>query len=275
MLMISRQQIESLYPRAKRDHIDSFTEQAPALFEHHGISKSANRLHYFLAQIGHESGGLVTVEENLNYSTARLLEVFPRRFSSFDDAKKCAGNAEAFGCEVYGGRLGNGRPPSKDGFIYRGRGYIQLTGRSNYAAIGAAAKIADLVDYPERAASPTHALALACAFWSSRDINQTADEDDFIKCTRKINGGTVGLQERRAWLAKVRRTLAEPPPEQPDPDIVLAVQRALIKMGFKEVGAPDGLIGRATAAGISHFREQTGLPQGMIDKDLLLSLGID
>ena len=273
--MLTVEQLRDIFPRAKQDHLDSVAQQAPQVLGRFGITDSRNRLHFFLAQIGHESGGLTIVEENLNYSAKRLMQVFPKRFPTQAAADQCAGKPETLGCTVYGGRLGNAALPSREGYIFRGRGYIQLTGRANYAAIGAAAGMPDLVDHPERAASAQHALLLAAAFWASRDINETADDDDFVACTRKVNGGTIGMVERRAWLAKVRRTLAEPPAKQPDALTVLAVQRALVTRGFREVGAPDGSIGRNTTAAIANFRDVNGLPPGLIDDALLDALGLD
>lgn len=272
--MITSDTLASLYPRAARNHLDSFAREGPAVLKHAGILETPNRLQFFLAQIGHESGGLTIVEENLNYSAKRLMEVFPQRFPTLAAAGACAGNPEAFGCQVYGGRLGNAKPPSKDGYLFRGRGYIQLTGRANYTTIGGIAGIDDLADHPERAAAPGIALALAAGFWTYKKINETADADDFVACTRRINGGLIGMAERRAWLAKVRRMLAEPPAKQPDAATVLAVQKMLVKHGYPEVGAPDGQVGRNTTAAIVRFRAKNGLPDGLIDDALLAALGL-
>lgn len=272
--MVTKDQLKSLFPRGKAEFVDSFAAQADELFDRFGIGKAPNRLHFFLAQIGHESGGLTIVEEMLNYSAKRLMEVFPSRFPTLASTSACAGNPEGFGCNVYGGRMGNAKLPSKDGFTYRGRGYIQLTGRDNYKMVGDKAGI-DLVGSPDRAASAKDALLVACAFWESRDLNAIADSGDFTKVTRRINGGTVGLAERQNWLTKVRRTLADPPAKQPDALTVLAVQKALVQKGFKETGAPDGEIGRNTAAAIRNFRLKNGLPDGMIDDALLKALGLE
>lgn len=272
--MITSDKLASLYPRAPKDRLDSFVKDGPAVLKQAGILDTPNRLHFFLAQLGHESGGLTIVEENLNYSARRLMEVFPNRFPTAEVAAACAGNPEAFGCQVYGGRLGNAKPPSKDGYLFRGRGYIQLTGRANYTTVGAEAGLADLPDHPERAAMPRNALALAAAFWSLKKINENADADDFAGCTRRVNGGLIGMAERRAWLDKVRRVFADPPAKQPDAATVLAVQKRLVKLGYTEVGAPDGDIGRHTTSAIVRFRQKNGLPQGMIDDTLLAALGL-
>ncbi|MEH3121370.1 MAG: peptidoglycan-binding protein [Sphingomonas phyllosphaerae] len=272
--MITSDKLASLYPRAPKDRLDSFAKDGPAVLKQAGILDTPNRLQFFLAQLGHESSGLTVVEENLNYSARRLMEVFPRRFPTAEAAATCAGNPQAFGCQVYGGRLGNAKPPSLDGYLFRGRGYIQLTGRANYTIVGEKAGIKDLPAHPERAATPANALALAAAFWTLKDINETADADDFLDCTRRVNGGLIGMAERRAWLDKVRRVLADPPATQPDAATVLAVQKRLVKLGYTEVGAPDGDVGRHTTSAIARFRRQNGLPEGLIDQALLTALGL-
>ncbi|WP_051272849.1 peptidoglycan-binding protein [Sphingomonas phyllosphaerae] len=271
--MITSDKLASLYPRAPKDRLDSFVNDGPGVLKQAGITDTPNRLFFFLAQLGHESGGLTIVEENLNYSAKRLMVVFPKRFPT-PEAAACAGNPEALGCQVYGGRLGNAKLPSKDGYLFRGRGYIQLTGRANYTIVGDKAGIKDLPSNPDRAATPANALALAAAFWTLKNINETADADDFVDCTRRVNGGLIGIAERRAWLNKVRRVFADPPANQPDAATVLGVQKRLVKLGYTEVGAPDGDIGRHTTSAIARFRQKNGLSPGMIDDQLLTALGL-
>lgn len=272
--MVSRQQLGVLFPRATAARLDAFAQQAPALFTRFGISGTANRLHFFLAQIAHESGGLTVTEENLNYSAPRLMQVWPSRFPTLASAEAVARNPEKLGNQVYANRNGNGPPQSGDGYRFRGRGYIQLTGRANYAAIGAVVGI-DLVASPDRAASVQDALLVACGYWQHRGLNAICDTGDFVRLTRVINGGTIGLEDRRAWLDKVRRTLAEPPRQQPSASVVRHVQLALRLRGHTEVGAADGIIGERTASAIRLFRMRNGLPDGLIDDQLLDLLDID
>jgi putative chitinase len=172
--------------------------------------------------------------------------------------------------------MGNGPEGSGDGFRFRGRGYIQITGRDGYANVGREAGL-DLVGQPDLAFSPEHALPVACGFWRWKSVNEVCDTGDFEKVTRRINGGTVGMTDRRAWLDKVRRTLATPPSPaaQPPVDEVIAVQRALQARRFTEVGAADGVVGPRTIAAITRFRQQNGLPAGLIDAKLKRALGID
>ena len=271
--MVTLAQLEMLYPRAASGHLASFASQATALFNEFGIAQLPNRLHFFLAQIGHESGGLSIIEENMNYRAQRIIQVWPSRFPTIDSALPFAGNSERLGNNVYANRLGNGPPESGDGFRYRGRGYIQITGKDGYKEVGARAGI-DLVTKPERAFAPADSLHVACAFWRWKDLNTLSDTGDFTKVTRRINGGTIGIPDRLAWLDKVRRTLSNPPAQQPAVETVRAVQRALMARGFTSVGAADGDLGKHTASAIRLFRSRNGMSDGLIDAALLKVLGI-
>ena len=272
--MISLEQLGALYPRARDGHLQAFAELCGSVFDEFGISGLPVRLHFFLAQIGHESGGLSIVEENMNYSAKRMTQVWPSRFPTIADAQPFAHNPEKLANKVYANRMGNGDPQSGDGFRFRGRGYIQITGRDGYREVGTRAGL-DLIGSPELAFQPEHALRVACAFWKWKDLNTICDTGNFEKVTRRINGGTVGMDDRRAWLAKVRRILAVQPKGQSDPAVVRAVQLALRARGFNEVGAADGDLGPRTSAAISLFRERNGLSRGLIDDQLLNILGID
>lgn len=270
--MITLAQLEELYPRARTGYLQVFAATARDLFEGFGIARTANRLHFFLAQIGHESGGLSIVEEGLSYSAEHMMQVWPSRFPTLASAQTFAHSPENLGNFVYANRLGNGAAVTGDGFRYRGRGYIQITGKDGYRQVGARAGL-DLVANPESAAAPAEALRVACAFWQWKDLNTLCDTGDFTKVTRRINGGTVGLPDRLAWLEKVRRVLAEPPAAQPDAETVRAVQRALQTRGFVGIGAADGLLGKRTAAAIRQFRLNNGLGHGLLDATLLTILG--
>jgi len=270
--MISAEQVMALFPRAAPEHRAAFVTRGPALFEKNGIR--GTRLHFLLAQLGHESGGLTIVGENLNYSAKRLTQVFPRRFPTLAAAQPFANNPEKLANQVYGGRLGNGPSASGDGFRYRGRGYIQITGRENYRDIGRHAEVA-IDEEPDRAAHADHALEIACGFWKARGLNAICDTGDFTACTRRINGGTIGIEDRRAWLDKVIRIMALPPaPKKVSAETVVLVQRALQRRGFAGIGAADGDAGPRTLAAVSEFRRRAGLPPGTIDEALLDALDI-
>ncbi|PKM14083.1 MAG: glycoside hydrolase family 19 [Gammaproteobacteria bacterium HGW-Gammaproteobacteria-5] len=167
---------------------------------------SAVRCAAFLAQIGHESGQLRRLVENLNYSAAGLAATWPSRFRSADGqpnalAQRLERQPEQIANHVYADRLGNGPAASGDGWRYRGRGLIQLTGRANYRACGSAIG-ADLLTAPDLLEQPEWAAMSAAWFWSSNGLNELADAGRFEAITRRINGGTHGQPQRLAlWRA--------------------------------------------------------------------------
>ncbi|HZF31717.1 MAG TPA: peptidoglycan-binding protein [Gammaproteobacteria bacterium] len=275
--MLTREQLVGLYPKAPPDHVEAFLADEDRLFRQHGLADKSIRLHYFLAQIGHESGGLTISVENLSYSPERLMQVWPSRFPTIESAQPFAKDPEALANEVYSDRMGNGPPGSGDGFRYRGRGYIQITGKDGYREVGQRAAEMNLVAQPDDAAAPATALEAACAFWTWKGLNEFCDAGDFKKVTRKINGGLVGLVDRRAWLDKVRRTLAEPEnvEDLPEDTVIVEMQRELQRRGFTEIGTADGDVGRRTIAAITRFRAENGLPEGVVDDALLKALGVD
>jgi putative chitinase len=274
--MLTSDQIQTLYPRASDAHVAAFVTDAGRLFRDFGIGAQENRLHFFLAQIGHESGGLTITDENLSYRAERICQVWPSRFPSVTHAKACERNPEILANMVYCDRMGNGPFASGDGYRFRGRGYIQITGRDGYRNVGHIAGL-DLEAQPDLAGAPEHALRVACAFWRWKKLNELCDTGDFIAVTHRINGGTNGLDDRRAWLDKVRRTLGALPPEapvQPSPAEVIAVQRELQARGYTELGAADGFVGPRTLAAIARFRQENGMPPGQIDPHLMCALGM-
>jgi len=155
------------------------------------------RLAHFVAQLGHESQNFSRVEENLNYTAPRLREVFGERFATNAMAEPYVRNPIALANLVYSGRNGNGPIASGDGWTYRGRGLIQLTGRANYRAAGAALGIPLEAD-PDQARSPWNACLIAGWFWSMRKCNADADlgEAGLAAVTKKINGGRHGIEDR-------------------------------------------------------------------------------
>ena len=169
------------------------------------------RIAHFLAQVLHESAHMKTVQENLNYSEQALLRVF-RKYFTPSQARSYARKPKMIASRVYGGRMGNGDESTGDGWRYRGRGLIQLTGKSNYGKfsewIGG-----DVVEHPDLVAK-AYAVHSAVYYWTSRDLNRYADQDDVKKITRSINGGLNGLADRNAILDKAKQILeAEYAPE--------------------------------------------------------------
>jgi putative chitinase len=163
------------------------------------------RMADFLSQVAHESAGLSRLTENLNYRAERIVQVWPSRFRSVADAKPYAQNPQALGNKVYGGRMGNTAPG--DGWKYRGRGLIQVTGRDNYVGVrddlrAAGVRCPDFVADPDSLAEPRWAAYSAAAWWQDRGLNDLADTGDFRKQTIRINGGVNGLSDREARRAR-------------------------------------------------------------------------
>jgi putative chitinase len=273
---ITLDQLKSLYPRASDAVLKAFVKNAPKVFADFGIDALPVRLEYFLAQIGHESGGLTIFEEKLSYSARRMTEVWPSRFPTIVSATPFEHNPEKLANQVYAGRMGNGPPESGDGFRFRGRGFIQITGRDGYRNVGQRIGV-NLESDSDRASGVDDQLLIACGFWKWKALNPLCDARDFKAVTRKINGGLNGLDDRRAWLDKARRVLAMPivPTKQPDVEVVRSVQLALRARGFGSIGTADGDLGAKTAAAITLFRQRNGMAPGLIDDALLKVLALD
>ncbi|WP_396654127.1 glycoside hydrolase family 19 protein [Metapseudomonas otitidis] len=166
----------------------------------------------FLAQAAHESAGFTRLTENLNYSATGLAATWPGRFRGADEQPNALARAlhrrpEAIANVVYANRMGNGSEASGDGWRYRGRGLLQITGRAQYQRCGAALGL-PLVEQPDLLAQPEPAVLSAAWFWQVNGLNELADAGDFEAITRRINGGLNGLAERRALWAKFREALA-------------------------------------------------------------------
>ena len=161
------------------------------------------RLAHFLAQCSHESAGFARVEENLNYSAERLLQIFPKYFTK-ESADKYDHNGVMIASRVYADRMGNRDETSQDGWKFRGRGYIQLTGKDNYEKFGS--KVCEnLLTDPDLVATK-YPLLSAAWFWDSKNLNEVADvgatENEVAAITKKVNGGFNGLEERTKLFHK-------------------------------------------------------------------------
>ena len=156
------------------------------------------RLAHFLAQCGHESGGFRATQENLNYSAKGLNGIFKKYFPTEASAAAYARNPQKIANKVYGGRMGNGLEASGEGYKFRGRGYIQLTGKENYTAFGKAIG-EDILANPDKVAS-TYALLSAAWFFSKNGLHKMADggatDQVVTSITKRVNGGTIGLADR-------------------------------------------------------------------------------
>ncbi|MEM7251900.1 MAG: glycoside hydrolase family 19 protein [Pseudomonadota bacterium] len=184
-------------------YIDDFEDLLPR----YGIARSKVRLSHFFAQILHESGSLRFDSENLNYSAKALRLVFGKYFKTEAEAAEYARQPERIANRVYARRMGNGVEASGDGWRYRGRGFIQLTGKKNYQAFAKWMKDPAIVDSPQLVASdyPVHS---AVFFWDTNQLNKLADKDDVRKVTRRVNGGYNGLAHRQELHHKANGLLS-------------------------------------------------------------------
>lgn len=176
-------------------HIDAkWVDPLNDTFAKFGISTPRQQA-AFIGQCGHECGNFRILEENLNYRAATLMKLWPKRFPTLEFANQYAGNPKKIANMVYSSRMGNRDEASGDGYRFRGRGCIQLTGHSNYFHAGKALGV-DFVMEPDLVASPKYAALTAGFFWSTHDCNRLAEAGDWTALTRKINGGTIGLSDR-------------------------------------------------------------------------------
>lgn len=160
----------------------------------------------FLAQCSHESNNFSSIQENLNYSKDALLKIFKKYFPDEATAEAYARKPEKIANRVYGGRMGNGPESSGDGWKFRGRGLIQLTGKNNYTNCSIDV-FGDnrLLDNPDLLSSKEGAIQSACWYWKINNLNENADSEDMVLLTKKINGGTHGLDDRISRYEKAKK----------------------------------------------------------------------
>lgn len=194
--------LAKIMPRAPLPWLVALVDAMPRWFIDTPTRQSA-----FLGQIAHESVELTRLEENLNYSVARMMQVWPSKFPTSQSAIPYAYKPEKLANYVYANRIGNGDEASGDGWMYRGRGPIQITGRENYRKFGLYID-KPLEQFPELALLPEHGAAVACAFWQHNGLNELADKGDHAAITRKVNGGQHGLEQRIAYANTAARVLA-------------------------------------------------------------------
>jgi len=174
-------------------------------FQKYDISTPARQA-CFIGQCQHESANFTKLEEALNYSASRLMAVWPSRFPSLDVANQYANNPQKLANKIYSGRMGNGDEESGEGYAYRGRGLIQMTGKEAYANCGSGLGM-DLIGDPDRLLDPQYAALSAGWVWNKKGLNDLADTGDYETMTKRINGGTLGLDDRKAKIAKAREIL--------------------------------------------------------------------
>lgn len=196
--MLTKDLIATAIPDAPEANVSHFSGALASACTEFDIG-TPRRQAAFLAQVAIESGGLKRVSENLNYKASGLQRVFHTHFSE-DEAEDYAGQPERIANRVYADRMGNGDEASGDGWRYRGRGLIQMTGHDNYRACGQALG-KDLEKDPEYLESAEGAARSAAWFWSKHGLNALADAGDIDRISRKINGGDNGIAERREAYA--------------------------------------------------------------------------
>jgi putative chitinase len=203
--MINAQQLKSIFHEADESDLSEICDPLNAAMQEFGID-TPQRQAMFLAQAGHESGNFAHVEENLNYSASGLVKIFHKYFPDETSANAYAKQPEKIANRVYANRMGNGDESSGDGYRYRGRGLIQLTGKDNYDACAKALNI-DLHGQPDYLETAEGACRSAAWFWSHNNLNRYADADDIVGCTKRVNGGTIGLEERTQHYESAKSVL--------------------------------------------------------------------
>jgi putative chitinase len=180
---------------SRNKSIDTLYEAFNTVLPRYDIT-TVERVAAFLAQCGHESADFTVLKENLNYSAEGLNKVFPKRFPTVAAAQPYNRNPEKIANKIYADRMGNGPEASGEGYKYRGRGAIQLTGKENYSKFAASLGM-DLTAAVTYCETLEGAIESACWFWTTNKLNDIADKNDIVTLTKRINGGTIGLEDRK------------------------------------------------------------------------------
>lgn len=201
--MINSQNFKTILPDVSWSYAQSYIPLFDEILSEYSINTPLRKA-YFLSQITHESGGFRYVKENLYYSSKALYSVFRKYFPTLKVADTYARSPERIANKVYANRLGNGNEESGDGWKYKGRGLIQLTGKSNYEQLSQSFD-EDFVNNPDLLTIPKWAISSACWYWQKRNINKYADLDDIHMVTKLINGGFNGLENRQHFLDEYKK----------------------------------------------------------------------
>ena len=265
--MLTVQQFKTLFPNAKEP--DGWIAAMNEVFPKYEIN-THSRIAAFLAQCGHESGGWTVFSENLNYSAKSLNAVFPKYFvKAGRDANLYAKQPEKIANVIYAGRMGN--TVDGDGYKYRGRGPIQLTGKDNYSAFSKAMGV-DAVNKPDLVSTDKKvALMSAIWFWNKTGLNALADKGDIKTMTKRINGGYIGLEDRiHHWEAAMKllgtaptvkpvATVTKEEDEDTETEFPKIIRRGMKGDAVKAVQSalkltPDGIFGPGTEAAVKKFQ---------------------
>jgi putative chitinase len=194
-MQITQEQLQSCI--GNNPHLEGWTEALNKILPDYDIN-TPERVSAFIAQCAHESGNFTALHENLNYRAVTLRKIFPKYFPDDAIAEQYAGQpnkAELIANRVYASRMGNGDEASGDGYRYCGRGLIQLTGKENYSWFAASLEM-PVEEVPAYLQTFEGAVQSACWFWETNNLNQWADKGDILTLTKRINGGTIGLDDR-------------------------------------------------------------------------------
>ena len=191
-MTLTAQQLSKVFPNNK--NTQALADALNKVLPKYEIN-TKNRIDGFLAQCGHESNGFTVLQENLNYSADGLVKIFSKYFTT-TTAAQYARQPAKIANKVYANRMGNGAEVTGEGYMYRGRGAIQLTGKTNYQAFSIAVgkTLTDVVKYLETLEG---AVESAAWFWKMNGLNEIADKKDIVAMTKKINGGVIGIVERQ------------------------------------------------------------------------------
>jgi putative chitinase len=179
----------------KNPYLDYWYDALYQILPEYNIN-TPERVAAFIAQCAHESGNFRFLQENLNYKAESLTKTFKKYFPTLESAQPYAKKPQMIANKVYANRMGNGDEASGDGFRYLGRGLIQLTGKNNYTFFAASVGIENMDECVEYLGTFEGAVQSACFFWENSNLNQWADKGDILTLTKRINGGTIGLEDR-------------------------------------------------------------------------------
>jgi|TARA_R110002153_G_scaffold43969_6_gene124064 putative chitinase len=253
-----------------KDDVSDWYNAMVEMFPKYEIT-TPNRVAGFIAQTAHESASYKTITENLNYSAKALDAIFGKYFKRAGvDAQKYHRQPEKIANRIYAGRMDNGDTASGDGWTFRGGGILQLTGRYNYTEFGKTVGMSaeEATDYVR---TPKGAIESACWFWKTNNINKYCDADDIVRMTKRINGGTIGLADRKKHYAHALEVLGGHVDFDDDND---DVELKLVRRGSKgdtvaklqeALGLDaDGDFGRGTEAALKAWQlENDCTPDGI------------
>ena len=238
---------------------------------------SPNRAAHFFAQTAHESGNFKAFSENLNYGAKGLRGIFGKYFQTDALARAYERQPQKIANRVYANRMGNGDENSGDGWKFRGRGIVQITGKHNYESFGKAIG-KNLTEVVEYVGTKMGALESACWYWNSRNINSAADVGDIVKMTKLVNGGTIGLEDRKHHYERALDLLKGKTHLEVKPiveSVRLGSTGDTVKLVQKRLGLEeDGVFGKLTQQEVMKWQMDHGLtPDGIVGPMTLAEMG--